>query len=356
MALIHVDVLTPKQALFLGEVIKALKKRNHDILVTTRKYREAEEMLQLLKIKPTVVGQYGKDTLEGKLKASLSRTADLSVLLRRDKPTVSLSFSSPEAARASFGLAIPHICISDSPHAEATSKLAIPLSEKLLTPWIIPKKAWLKVGAREDMVEKYRALDPVVWIRGYKVNSAVIKQLDISRGDTIVTVRPEESYAAYLLKRVKNLTTPTIVKKLLKVLGDRAKVVVLPRYDDQASVLKEKLDDKVIVPEKTVDGCNLLTYSTAFIGSGGTMTAESALLGVPTFSCYPSQPTYVDRYLIRQKLIRRLTKPDTLVKEVAHVLQNSDKFRASQSERAKRLVAWMEDPVKRIVNVTSSYL
>ncbi len=358
MTLLHVDILTPKQALFLGEVIKAVRKAGVDTLVTTRRYREAEEMLQLRKIKPIVVGQHGKGTLEGKLKASLRRTTELAALLRRKKPAASLSFSSPEASRASFGLAIPHICVSDSPHAEATSRLAVPLSEKLLTPWIIPKKAWLEVGAREGMLERYRALDPVAWIRGYKFNSAVLKQLDLSSGEPIVTVRPEENYAAYLLKRVdrRNLVTTAIVKRLLKELGAGVQVVVLPRYNDQATMLKEKLGGRVTVAERTVDGSSLLTFSTAFIGGGGTMTAEAALLGVPTFSCYPSEPTYVDRYLIRQKLIQRMIDPGALVKAVAQILQDPNRFRAAQRERAKRLVAGMEDPVKRIVDVTSAYL
>ena len=358
MTLLHVDILTPKQALFLGEVIKAARKEGYDILATTRRYREVEEMLQLRKIRSIVVGQHGKGTLDGKLKASLRRTAELAGLLKRKKPAASLSFSSPEASRASFGLAIPHICISDSPHAEAASRLAVPLSEKLLTPWIIPKKAWLEVGARECMLERYRALDPVAWIRGHKVNSAVLKQLHLSGGETIVTVRPEENYAAYLLKRIsgRGLTTLAIAKGLLKELGARVKIVVLPRYNDQAAMLKEKLGDRVAVAERTVDGSSLLTFSTVFIGGGGTMTAEAALLGVPTFSCYPSEPTYVDRYLIRQKLIRRQTDPRTLVKEVVQILQDPERFRASQSKRARRLVAGMEDPVRRILDVTSAYL
>nr|AIF21719.1 hypothetical protein [uncultured marine thaumarchaeote SAT1000_06_A02] len=37
-------------------------------------------------------------------------------------------------------MGIKHICFSDSPHAENVMRLVVPLVQKLLIPWIIPKK------------------------------------------------------------------------------------------------------------------------------------------------------------------------------------------------------------------------
>ena len=41
---IWIDMLTPKQVLFFEPVIKALKERGDEIVVTSRHYREAELM------------------------------------------------------------------------------------------------------------------------------------------------------------------------------------------------------------------------------------------------------------------------------------------------------------------------
>ncbi len=46
------------------------------------------------------------------------------------------------------------------------------------------------------------------------------------------------------------------------------------------------------------DGKYLLNNTDMFIGSGGTMTAESALMGVPTIS-YNAVPNIVENFLVK---------------------------------------------------------
>jgi Protein of unknown function (DUF354). len=49
------------------------------------------------------------------------------------------------------------------------------------------------------------------------------------------------------------------------------------------------------------DGKYLLNNTDIFIGSGGTMTAESALMGVPTIS-YNAVPNIVENFLVKKHL------------------------------------------------------
>ena len=44
------------------------------------------------------------------------------------------------------------------------------------------------------------------------------------------------------------------------------------------------------------DGKHLLNNTDVFIGSGGTMTAESALMGIPTIS-YNAVPNIIEEFL-----------------------------------------------------------
>jgi predicted glycosyltransferase len=118
---IIIDILTPKQCMFLSRLIEHLERRGHQVSKTTRKYREVNQLLRLKGLEATTVGRHGGGTLAGKLRANAQRILELTRIIDELKPDMAVSFSSPEMARVAFGLGIPHICISDSPHAEAVS-------------------------------------------------------------------------------------------------------------------------------------------------------------------------------------------------------------------------------------------
>ena len=55
------------------------------------------------------------------------------------------------------------------------------------------------------------------------------------------------------------------------------------------------------------DGKYLLNNTDIFIGSGGTMTAESALMGVPTIS-YNAVPNIVENFLVKKSPCKKRNK------------------------------------------------
>ena len=85
------------------------------------------------------------------------------------------------------------------------------------------------------------------------------------------------------------------------------------------------------------------------------MTAEAALLGVPTFSCYPGEPYIIERYLIRKKLVIRETNPEKAVKRVLKTLDNVNYVKKRRSEIVKRLVETFEDPIEVIVREVEKF-
>ncbi|MCK5626220.1 DUF354 domain-containing protein, partial [Candidatus Bathyarchaeota archaeon] len=103
------------------------------------------------------------------------------------------------------------------------------------------------------------------------------------------------------------------------------------------------------IPNKAIDGPSLLFFSSIFIGAGGTMSAEAALLGIPTISCYPRDPTLVEKFLVKEKLIHRITNPEKTVKKVIKILRNYESFKETQREKAKMLTSKMEDPISCII-------
>ena len=145
-------------------MIKSLRKGNK-ILCTSRHYREAAQLAKLRKIDVEFVGRHGGKDVAEKLDASLERMVQLAKLVRRFGPDLTVSFCSPEASRISYGLGVRHIAFCDSPHAEAVMRLCVPLVQKLLIPWIIPKKEFAKFGISQKDIIQYRAIDAAVIVK-----------------------------------------------------------------------------------------------------------------------------------------------------------------------------------------------
>jgi predicted glycosyltransferase len=347
---VWIDVLTPKQANYFAELERRLDVKGFKTLLTTRDYREVNEVLELRKVKAIQVGRHGGGQLDEKLLESSKRIGALTKVIAEQKPDVAISFSSPEAARVAFGLKIPHYCISDSPHAEAVCKLSIPLSRKLFAPWIIPVYAWKRYGINSRDLVRYRALDPVVWLKGYKNNPDVLNNLKLDTSKPIVVLRPPEELAAYLSARQSSISgsTADIVAKVLDLAEQSLQVVVLNRYDGRAEKLKKRFGDRVISTEHAIDTIPLLQAASAFIGGGGTMTAEAALLGVPTISYYPGESTFVDRFLTNYGLVDRLHDPGRIAQRALALARNRD-FREYCRKRSAKLLQSMEDPLRIII-------
>jgi len=208
--LVWLDLLTPKQVNFLGVLSSRLEARGHSVFRTTRRYKEVNELLRQKNLNAVSVGKHGGRSLEGKLTASAQRISQLSKMINRLKPDLSVAFASPEAARVAFGLAIPHYTINDSPHATAVARLTIPLAAKLFSPSLISKRVWQKLGASREMIIQYNALDPMGWLRTFIPNPAILSELNLDVSEPVVVLRLEEAFAAYLLGRVPEQESVTI--------------------------------------------------------------------------------------------------------------------------------------------------
>jgi predicted glycosyltransferase len=347
---VWLDILTPKQANLLGELQHRLDAKGFKTFLTTRQYREVNELLQLKNLKATPIGRHGGGKLKDKLIESSNRVSALAEVVQDQNVDVAISFASPEAARVAFGLRISHYCISDSPHAEAVSRLTIPLSEKLFTPWIVPTHAWTRYGINPRDVVKYRALDPIAWLPHYKGNPKALDQLNLDLSRPVILVRTPEEYASYLSDRHSSIASNVtdIVAKIIDVKDESAQVVILPRYDLQGETFKKRFDNRVIVPEHVIDSIPLMRVSSVFLGGGGTMTAEAALLGVPVISYYPGDATFVERFLIKYGLVERLLDPGRIAQRASAICKSQD-FREFYQKRSARLLRSMEDPLRVIV-------
>jgi len=330
--------------MFFGRAASLLRQSGHDVLCTSRRYREAVELAKIKKLDLTIVGSHGGADRYDKLRESASRIYELAEVIRRFGPDVALTFSSPEGARVAYGLGIRHVGFNDSPHAEAVARLTVPLMSKLFTPWIIPYSAWTSYGIAGKNISRYRALDPAAWLKHEEKPEA-----QVGDGKTIL-LRLEESKASYIAD--KKLGTGKMIDDFVNRLSDSANIVVLCRYQDQIAEVESRYGSRVHVIKDVVDGTALVKSAQLFIGAGGTMTAEAALLGKPTISIAPIH-YYVEKYLVKAGLVRMAADPKTLVK-LARKMVLDKEYQQKQKKKAARILAGMEDPTDRMVAAVNS--
>lgn len=353
---VWIDALTPKHALFFEPLYRDLSNDGHQLLLTTRRYREAVEALKLKRLPFRVVGEHGGASRYGKLVASGRRVVKLAQLIESWRPDTAVSFSSPEAARVAFGLGVPHIAVNDSPHSWLVARLSIPLSRYVCSPWIIHRKVWLSFGAWPDGIIPYRALDAAAWLKRYKPDPGVLRQLSLTRDKPIILLRTEESFASYLEGKASD-EAPVIGPITEEILRRKidAQIVISTRYGRQAPVLRQKFGDRVRVIDHIIDATSLIHYSTYFIGSGGTMTVEAALLGRPAISCFPGEKPLYIKYLEKKGLVKTIQSPRDIALRVSRTLA-SDEERKEQERRGTKLLHEMEDPIKVISGVVKRTL
>ena len=337
---IWIDILTPKQLLFSEPIIEKLRKK-HDLLCTSRDYDEVSKLAKVRNFDLIFVGRHGGNDKKTKLMASIDRMGKMSRKIEVFSPDLAISYCSPEAARISFGLGIKHIAFCDSPHANAVMRLTLPLIQKLLIPHVIPKNEFSRYGIDKKNIISYKAIDAVVTIKR-KINQNESLPFKNNKRKNIL-IRIEEEEASYTSKSSKIIP---IIKKIVNQYNNE-NIVILGRYTKQIHNLQKIVGKKAKIVKMSFDGKHLLNNTDIFIGSGGTMTAESALMGIPTIS-YNAVPNIVEKFLVKKYLVKRETNVDKISDYIRKTFESTNKI---NQNRAKKIVRQMEDPIQKLMKV-----
>ena len=337
---IWIDFLTPKQLLFSELIVEKLGKK-HNILCTSREYEEATKLAKIRDFDSVLVGKHGGGDKESKLEASIDRLGKLFRKIKAFSPDLVISFCSPEAARISFGLGIKHVAFCDAPHANAVMRLTLPLIQKLLIPNVIPKNEFSKYGIDKKNIISYKAIDAVATIKRKTNQKAALPFKENKRKNILIRVEEEE--ASYASKSSKIIP---IIKQIVKEYNEE-NIVILCRYTKQIQNYQKIFGKKAKIVKMSFDGKHLLDNTDVFIGSGGTMTAESALMGIPTIS-YNAVPNIIENFLVKKYLVKRETNPNKISNHIKKIFGSSKNM---NQKRVKTIVGQMEDPIQKLMQV-----
>jgi len=156
-------------------------------------------------------------------------------------------------------------------------------------------------------------------------------------------IRIEEEEASYTSKSSKIIP---IIKKVASEF-ENENIVVLGRYTKQIENLQKIIDKRVKIVKMSYDGKHLLKNTDIFIGSGGTMTAESALMGIPTIS-YNAIPNIIENFLVKKYLVKREINPNKISKYIKKIFESNN---SNSQKRAETIRKQMEDPIQKLIKI-----
>jgi predicted glycosyltransferase len=154
-------------------------------------------------------------------------------------------------------------------------------AQKLRKQWANPRKVHNYPGVKEGIY---------LWELDERLGGNGCTRVAKTR--PTIYIRPEPWTAQYY-KGNRNF-----LDDLILGIRDKVEVIVLPRGKDQGLHYRGEAFAGVRVVDTALDIADIAPDCDLFVGAGGTMTREMAVLGIPTVSVYQDELLDVDRYLL----------------------------------------------------------
>lgn len=308
---IWIDLDNSPHVPFFRPIVDELRARGYTVLLTARDAFQVADLAKLHRMECITVGRhFGKNKLL-KVVGLLVRSAQLLPLLLRQRPDLAVSHGSRAQTMAAKLMVIPSVVIADYEHVTHVNR-----ADCMIVPDVIPTEVAARFARR---VLTYPGIKEDVYAATFLPQDGLAAELGLRADDIVVTVRPPATEAHY--HNPESETLFAAVVDLLE-LHPRMRIVMLPRNARQAAQISQRwpqwLDSgRMIIPQRAVDGLNLVWHSDLVISGGGTMNREAAALGVPVYSIFRGHIGAVDRYLAQQDRLVLLETPDHVRTRIA---------------------------------------
>jgi uncharacterized protein len=325
---IWIDLDNSPHVLFFAPLMRELEARGHRIVVTARDCFQVCGLADLHGMRYLRIGKhYGKHNAL-KATGTIIRSLQLYRSIVRKKPRLALSHGSRSQLIASKLLGIQSVLIGDYEHAKGLPFI----SPEVL---IVPELIFDNLNWHSKRIEKYPGIKEDVYVPDFVPDEKILNALGLDEEKVIVTIRPPATEAHYHNPESEALFTETV-----NFLGSKENVqmVVLPRNEKtQGDLVRSRWapwcrERKIIIPEKVVDGLNLIWHSDFVVSGGGTMNREAAALGVPVYSIFRGRIGAVDRYLANTGRLTLIESPQDVRDKILPVARKKPRT----TDRKKR--------------------
>lgn len=289
---IWIDFINSPQVSFFEPLITELSLQGHEFILTCR---DSSNTVQLVKQKGWRYEQIG-DRVESSLLAKalhfpvrIWRLFEYLKPLQIDIAVCQSSFYLPLTAKL---LGVPSVYTNDNEYALGNIP-AFLFATKILVPESIPISKITKRGGRKKKVRVYPGIKEGIylWKKGLEI------QTKRDSNPQRIFIRPEPATAQYYTGE-RNFLDDLILE-----LAKKHPVVVLTRDEAQIQHYRQAKFTGISVPFEPLTFQEVATKCMLFIGAGGSMTREMALIGIPTISVYQGSLLEVDKVLVAKQLM-----------------------------------------------------
>jgi predicted glycosyltransferase len=309
------DISNSPHVLLFQDLIIDLEHSGHQVIITTRPLANTIDLLDQIGLSYHVIGKhYGKSSIN-KIIGFPIRIFQLFIFLRHKGIQFAVgqsSFHLPLVARL---LKIPSLYTNDNEHA-AGNIIAFYFANHILVPknfvlnyvlnnfWIKSKIAYYP-GIKEGIY---------LWIRHQELLVKRSKQIS---NNINIYIRPEPQTAQYYNG------AEFFLDDIILQLQCKYNITILTRNIDQYQHYTNSMFEHCNVPLKPLSLEEIALNCSLFIGAGGSMTREFALLGIPTISVYQDKLLGVDQLLLQNNLLHYY--PNLSTDHVMNVIAHNNK-------------------------------
>lgn len=306
---VWIDLANSPHPLLFAPIAGRIEELGGSVAVTYRDHAQTAELARERWPEATLIGEASPEGRARKALAVGGRMARLARWAWRARPQVALSHNSYAQILAARSLSIPAVTAMDYEHQPA-NRVAFRAANRILLPEAVPADVVESQGAKPAKVIRYAGLKEEVYLADFVPDPEVLERIGVRRpeGGAIVVARSAPAGAVY------HPEENPILDDCLRALDARGDVVTvaLARHGWQRERLRALELERLVVPEQAVDARSLLYAADAFVGAGGTMSREAALLGLPAYSAFAGERPAVDRWLEERGMLRRLSDPGDL--------------------------------------------
>lgn len=294
------------------DLIKELESEGNEVIITSRPLANTIQLLEQKGLKHKIVGKhYGKNILK-KIYGFPVRIIQLKKFIQSiGEVNIAVSQSSFHSPVSAWLLGIPSVYTNDNEHALGNKAAFLFASQILLPQNLIFKSRFLNKFFIKK-IKRYPGIKEGIylWRLSERIYSLRGKSNHLKNK---IYFRPEPQTAQYYNGKM-NFLDDTITE-----LQNDYQIVILPRNTEQSNYYKDIKFHSVKVAEKPLEFTDIALDCMLFIGAGGSMTRELAVLGIPTISVYQDKLLEVDKLLIQKGLM--IHEPDLTPQKLKEFLE-----------------------------------
>jgi len=306
---VWIDMSNSPHPLLFAPIARRLEEAGAEVLISARDHAQTVELALERWPDAEVLGAASPPSRPGKAVAIGARVIDCARFARRNNVDVALSHNSYAQLAAARLIRLPAVTAMDYEHQPA-NHLGFRAATTILLPEALPEELVARQGARSAKVIRYRGFKEELYLADFAFDEKILERLGILRapGVAVVVARSAPAGAAYHPDE-----NPLFVEGLRVICAqEHVRCVVLARHAHQRAEIEAMNLPNCHIPATAIDSRSLLNAADLFVGAGGTMTREAALLGLPTLSLFAGRPAALDAELERSGRLRILSGVDQL--------------------------------------------